>query len=225
MPKTNLTYQQQAYDYVKRQILEVGVKPGAYITDTAIANELDISRTPVREAFRRLEREGFLDYEARRGWRVYALSMKDINEIFDIKVEVEGMMARKAAVCQDEKLRSELKATIQRMRQAADGKDIPAWLENDPILHRLIFSMAGNQRASALIENLNDQYHRVRIGFVARTERIQRSIGEHEAFVGAILEGDGDAAERLMREHQNRLRHELVQLLETMVMPFVKEGV
>jgi DNA-binding GntR family transcriptional regulator len=67
MAKTNLTYQQQAYDYVKRQILEVGVKPGAYITDTAIANELDISRTPVREAFRRLEYDGFPDYEARRG--------------------------------------------------------------------------------------------------------------------------------------------------------------
>ena len=225
MPKSNLTFQQQTYDYVKRQILEVGVKPGAYITDTAIANELDISRTPVREAFRRLEREGFLDYEAHRGWRVYTLSMKDINEIFDIKVEVEGMMARKAAACQDDKLCSELKATIHRMRQAADDKNIPAWLENDPKLHGLIFSMAGNQRASALIENLNDQYHRVRVGFVARTERIQRSIVEHESFVEAILEGDGDAAERLMREHQNRLRQELVQLLETMVMPFVKTGV
>jgi DNA-binding GntR family transcriptional regulator len=65
----------------------------------------------------------------------------------------------------------------------------------------------------------------VRVGFVARTERIRRSIVEHEAFVEAILSSDGDAAEKLMREHQNLLRQELVHLLETMVMPFVDEGV
>jgi DNA-binding GntR family transcriptional regulator len=225
MAETSLTHQQRAYDHVKRQIMEVEIKPGAFITDTSIASELDMSRTPVREAFRRLEREGLLIYEARRGWKVYSLTLKDIHEIFDIKVEVEGMVARQAAACRDQTLREELKATIQRMRLAADGNDIDAWIKNDPWLHAIIFAMGGNQRARRIVENLNDQYHRVRVGFVARTERIRRSIVEHEAFVDAILSGDGETAEKLMREHQNLLRQELVHLLETMVMPFVEDGI
>ncbi|MBN1147112.1 MAG: GntR family transcriptional regulator [Anaerolineales bacterium] len=225
MAETSLTHQQRAYDYVKRQIMEVGIKPGAFITDASIASEMDISRTPVREAFRRLEREGLLVYKARRGWKVYSLSLKDINEIFDLKVEIEGMVARQAAACRDQTLRNELKATLQRMHVAADNNDIEAWVNNDPWLHAIIFAMGGNQRARTIVENLNDQYHRVRVGFVARAERIQRSIIEHEAFVDAILSGDGETAEKLMREHQNLLRQELVHLLETMVMPFVEKGI
>lgn len=225
MANKNLTYQQKAYEYVKDQILRIGFKPGEYITDSSVAAELDISRTPVREAFRRLEREGLLVYEAHRGWKVYALSLKDINEIFDLKVAIEGMVARRAAHCTDKTLRDNLSATIQKMRLAADAHDVKAWMDIDPILHGIIFNMAGNQRAERIIENLNDQYHRVRIGFVARTERMQRSIKEHEVVVEAILSNDPEEAEASMKMHQNLLRDELVGLLESLVLPFVTEGV
>jgi len=221
----NPTYQQQAYGYVKNQIFKLNIKPGAYITDTGIAQELQISRTPVREAFRRLEREGLLVYEPRRGWKVYSLTLHDFNEIFDIKVVVEGMVARQAAACKDEKLRQELKKSIKRLRKAADQNDTDAWIAIDPELHGIIFKMANNQRARRIIENLNEQYHRVQVGFVVRTERIQRSIVEHEAIVEAILSGDGDEAEKRMRDHQNQFRKELLSLLVDLVLPFAPNGV
>lgn len=225
MNGASTTYQQQAYTHVKDLILRLKIKPGAYVTDTHIAKELKISRTPVREAFRRLEREGLLVYEARRGWKVYALSMHDIHEIFNIKVALEGMVARQAAACQDETLRAHLRDAITRMRRAADNNNIEEWFAIDPELHGLIFEMAGNQRACRIIENLNDQYHRVRVGFAARTGRMARSIVEHEAIVAAILAQDGELAESLMRDHQNELRNELVHLLEAIVLPFVSDGV
>jgi DNA-binding GntR family transcriptional regulator len=69
MKKATIIYQQQAYEYIKANILNLTLKPGQYIMDTQIARELNISRTPVREAFHRIENEGLLVYEQRKGWR------------------------------------------------------------------------------------------------------------------------------------------------------------
>jgi DNA-binding GntR family transcriptional regulator len=225
MAGANTTYQQQAYAYVKKQITNLGLKPGEYITDSQIAGTLKISRTPVREAFHRLENEGLLNYEARRGWKVYALSLHDINEIFDIKIAVEGLVARKAAECDDEALRAKLRTAVQQMRESAEGGDIEAWLQADVQLHEIIFAMADNDRAERIIQNLNDQWHRVRVGFVAMQSRLKRSIGEHEAIAESILARQGEEAQRQMETHLDQVREELVRLLVNMVLPFVENGV
>jgi len=221
----NGTFQEQAYLFIKNKIVNLGFKPGEYLTDQQIAEDLDISRTPVREAFRMLEREGLLVYEARRGWKVYSLSLKDINEIFEIKLVLEGLIARKASECTDEIIRSKLEETLNMMRQAADSGNVEAWVELDLDLHHLIFMMADNQRAMNYIENINDQWNRLRVGFSARTGRINRSIKEHEAMVNAILSGDGNKAEEETVKHLKLVRDELVTLLINMVLPYAKDGI
>jgi len=225
METSSATYQQQAYQYIKEQIFSVGLKPGEYITDSQIASNLNISRTPVREAFHRLENEGLLTYEARKGWKVYVLSLKDIHEIFDLKLVIEGMTARKAAECQNEELCAELKRIIQKMEYSGKTEDLVTWTEADNRLHDIIFEMADNQRALNIIHNLNDQWHRLRVGFVARTGRKEQSIIEHQLFVESILRGDGEAAEQYMVVHLARVRDELVNLLVNLVLPFVDKGV
>ena len=225
MSNSTTTFQQQAYDYIRGQIINLGFKPGEYVTDTEIASQLNISRTPVREAFYRLEKEGLLINEARRGWKIYTLSLEDIHEIFDIKEVIEGMVARKAASCQDERLREKLRETLENMKSASDAGDPDAWLKSDFLLHDILFQMAGNERANRIIENLNDQWHRVRIGFVALQGRTKHSAAEHKLFVESILAGNGNEAEKRMRTHLNRVREELVHLLVTVVLPFVDEGV
>lgn len=219
------TYQEQAYDFVKARIMNLDLKPGQYVTDSQIAEELDISRTPARDALRLLEHEGFLISEARRGWKVYSLSLEDIHEIFDIKVALEGMIVRRAAGCQDEELRSALREAMDRMHHAADDDDPDAWQEADFQLHRIISAMGANERAARIIQNLNEQWHRVRIGFLAMQGRIERSNPEHEAIIESILAGDGQEAERLMHVHLNNVREELVRLLVNLVLPFVQEGI
>lgn len=97
MPKTGQTNQQKAYEHVKDCIMNLSYKPSEIITDSRVAGELDISRTPVRESFYRLENEGLLTYEARRGWRVYSLTLEDIDEIFSVKIAVEREIARAAS--------------------------------------------------------------------------------------------------------------------------------
>jgi len=219
------TYQQQACNYIREQIFLLGFKPGEFITDTQVAAKLNISRTPVREAFHRLEQEGLLVNVARRGWRVYSLSLEDIHEIFDVKVAIEGMIARKAAESTNEDLRRDLEVAVERMSEAAAVGDTDVWIQNDQRLHQVLFDMAGNDRASQIIMNLNDQWLRVRIGFTAIQGRMRRSADEHQLIIQAILAGNGDEAEFQMDQHLNSVREELVQLLAVLVLPFASEGV
>jgi DNA-binding GntR family transcriptional regulator len=151
--------------------------------------------------------------------------LKDINEIFEIKIVLEGLISRKAAKCSDDILRRKLKETLELMRQAAETDNVDSWVELDMDLHHLIFMMADNRRAMNYIENINDQWNRLRVGFSARTGRISRSIKEHEAMVKAILSGDSDKAEEETIFHLKLVRNELISLLVNMVLPYAKDGV
>lgn len=224
MNREAATFPQQAYDYVRGQIINLAYKPGEYITDAQIAEKLAISRTPVREAFQRLEKEGLLVNEARRGWRVYMLDLADIYEIFELKIAIEGMLVRKAAQCVDKDLRNDLAIALEQMKKAAEVKNPDIWLQTDIHLHNILFMMAENERAEHIVENLNDQWHRLRLGYVALQGRTQTSITEHEQFVNSVLAGEADKAELQMREHLARVRDDLIELVERIVMPFSQSG-
>jgi DNA-binding GntR family transcriptional regulator len=225
MSRNEGSYPQQAYEYVKARILNLRYRPGQFIMDKDIAAELQISRTPVREAFTRLQNEGLLVNAARRGWKVYSLSLHDIHEIFDIKVAVEGMVARQAAACDDQEHRAALRGALARMVSASEANDSAAWLRADNDLHDALYAMSGNARARRLVLNLNDQWHRVRIGFTALEGRMARSSLEHKRVIEAVLAGEGDEGERRMREHLNNVRADLVRMLTVLVMPFANDGI
>jgi DNA-binding GntR family transcriptional regulator len=224
MNKQYTTYQQQAYDFIRNQIITLGFKPGEYLTDTLVAEKLAISRTPVREAFQRLEKEGLLVNEARKGWRVYMLELEDIYDIFDLKIAIEGMLVRKAAACQDEALRKDLSGALADMKLAAVSGDSDIWLQADSRLHNILFMMVNNERAEQFIKNLNDQWHRLRLGYVALQGRTSVSNAEHEGFVESLLAGDGDQAEKQIREHLERVRDDLIMLVKKLVLPFSSNG-
>jgi DNA-binding GntR family transcriptional regulator len=222
--ESTTTYQQQAYEFLKGQIMSLELKPGQLVTDSQVAEKLSISRTPVREALRRLQQERLLVKEARRGWKVVSLSIEDIRDMFEIKLLLEGLIARKAAACQDEALRDALRETMERMERAALDNAYELWREMDIRLHQIIFEMCPNERAGRIIRSLNDQWYRVRVGFIALEGRVERSNREHWALVESILSGDGDRAEKEMRAHLGNVRDELVRVLQ-MVMPFMHNGI
>jgi DNA-binding GntR family transcriptional regulator len=111
------------------------------------------------------------------------------------------------------------------MQRATEVDDLEAWQEADTELHEIIYLMGGNERATRIIRGVNDQWYRVRIGFLTLQGRMQRSTPEHEAIVASILAGEGQEAERLHSLHTNRVRDGLVRVLVNMVLPFVDEGV
>ena len=225
--QTRPTAEQQVYDLVKERILTLTLKPGQYITDNEIAGELNISRTPIREALRRLEHEGLLINRPRRGWQVCVLSLEDIHEIFDIKEVLEGMIVRQAAACQDEALRSDLKEAMAGMQRASTAGDQEAWMEAHAQWHQTIFAMMASPkgRAAQIAQNLNDQWWRLYFLTVAVEGRLERKTCEHAVVAESILAGEAGAAERLMRDHLQKTRADLVHLLTNLVLPFVSTGV
>ena len=216
--------QQQAYEYVRNKILAMEFMPGETITDSRVASDLSISRTPVREAFQRLENEGLLISELRRGWRVYSMSLKDIDDIFDIKCEIEGLIARKAAMDQNEEHHQVLQDILKRMKVASNDDDLETWMELDASLHHLLYVMAQNERAERIIRNLNDQWHRLRRGFIKMSGRLDVATNEHELVISAIIAHDADRAEQAMQEHLNDVRHGLIKVLVAMILPYARDG-
>lgn len=219
------TLEQKTYDFLKKQIMDCVFKPGQVINDGLIAKELKISRTPVRSALRLLEHEGLLINNANRGWKVYSLTLEDIRDIFEIKLELESLIARQASKSKDSKKREEMKKALARMKKSAVDGDIDAWRKADMQLHDIIFSMCPNKRASHIIKNLNNQWYRVRIGMIAIKGRIDRSNIEHEDLVESILNGNADAADRQMRLHLRNVRDELEHVLINLVLPFAQNGI
>ena len=221
---TNDTYRQQVYDYVWKKIISMEYRPGDFITDSQVASELKISRTPAREAFQRLEMEGFLIPEARRGWRIYALTIKDIEDIFDLKCEIEGLVAKKAALDRSEEHHQMLRNYLLRMREACSNDDVTGWMEMDSLIHHLLYLMAQNERAEKIIKHLNDQWHRMRRGFIDLRGRLDVATDEHEKIIMAVINGDAEEAELAMQSHLNSVRKGLMRVLVTMILPYARDG-
>jgi DNA-binding GntR family transcriptional regulator len=221
---TSDTYKQQVYDYVWKRIISMEYRPGDFITDSQVANELKISRTPAREAFQRLENEGFLIPEARRGWRIYSLTIKDIEDIFDLKCEIEGLVARKAALDRSEERHLMLQNYLLQMREACLNDDVAGWMEMDSLIHHLLYMMAQNERAEKIIKHLNDQWHRMRRGFINLRGRLDLATDEHEKIIMAVIDGDAEGAELAMQSHLNSVRQGLMRVLVTMILPYAKNG-
>ena len=223
--ETSATYQQQAYDYVKGQITGLKLKPGQTLTDTHIASDLKISRTPVREALRRLEQEGLLVNDSRRGWKVYSLSLDDIRQIFELKQLLEGLIVEQAAACQEQDLRADLQEALKHMQQAAAAGNYEAWRLADSHLHLTLQRMSRNRRACAMVQSLDDQWFRLRAGYITLEGRMQRSAREHAGIVASLLSGPGGAtAAEHMRAHIDYVYHDLIDTLR-LVMPFVQGNI
>jgi DNA-binding GntR family transcriptional regulator len=220
---------EQAYESIRDLILHLEIQPGETVTETSLSQRLGISRTPVREAVKRLEQEGLIVTTNRRK-RAYVLTVQEIEEIFDLKICIEGTVAAWAAERASDEQRAELAAVLGEMRQVAAARPsdpareepwLQRWLTQDRRFHGLLFAMAGNGRAQQIVRNCNMQWHRLRLGMLTMEGRIERSVGEHETVGQAILAARPAAARKAMEQHLRNLRRELVKIMTLLHFPSV----
>jgi len=213
---------EQAYGQIQDLILRLDIKPGETVTETALSQRLGIGRTPVREALKMLEQEGLIVTTNRRK-RVYILTVGEMEEIFDLKICVEGAVARWAAQRATDADRAKLAATLERMKEIAaqrpsDPSREPAWLDrwlrSDRRFHEIVFAMAGNKRAQQVTRNCNVQWHRLKLGMLTLEGRIEKSVAEHEAVGRAILNRKPAAAQKAMESHLHNLKRELIKIMK-----------
>jgi len=201
------------YEALRRSILDGELAPGQRLRSDALANELAVSRTPVREALRKLEAEGLVQ-AARSGLVVRALSEEDLHEIFYVREALEGMAARLAAENATRADIEELEALVEDMEAVAARGDIATLRGLTGEFHALVCRASRNRRLIEALAALLDQVRQVRSSTLYMEGRPADAVAEHRGLVQAIAQRDAERAETLARAHRRKtlaLRREMLR--------------
>ncbi len=192
-------------DALREAILDGVLPPSTWLREDELAATFNVSRTPVREALRRLADEGLAVKTAHHGTVVAPLSMDDILALYVVREDLEGLAARLAAVrCPPETL-ARLRAVHAEMEDSAAREDAPSLVRQNLAFHRLIREAAGNSYLERFLTQVEHAVRRVPSSF-RRPGRPTGVVAEHAAVLAAIEARDGDAAERAARQHMHSAR-------------------
>lgn len=205
-----------AYARMKQQILDNHYPPGAQILESEVAAALNTSRTPVREAFVRLQQEGLLEIVPRHGVRISVLSPDDMREIYDVLMSLEPTAVELLAARRPDRM--EISALIEACDamefSLAGVPDLAAWAAADEAFHLNLAKLCGNRRLAAMIMQVWDQAHRARMFTLTLRPLPTKSTAEHRAVVDSILAGDVERARVLYRAHRRRGGNELLDIIQ-----------
>jgi DNA-binding GntR family transcriptional regulator len=209
--ETQVSLNQKAYAEIRRRILNGELSAETPLSEYQLADELDLSRTPVREAVKRLEREGLVQSIPNRGTFVAELTVRDISEIYQVREQLEGFAARIAAETMSDESIKGLEEEISILNTlASDGRLIEV-VDSDIRLHKHIIASTQNSRLIELLGTLDDQMHRVRALFPRSSQWLEATLADHASIVKAIKAHDGEAAEKAMKAHLRSAREYAVR--------------
>jgi len=201
------TLNEQAYRRIRQGIQNGTLGRGAALSEGSLARHLGISRTPVREALKRLAVEGLVEVFPRRGTFVSVPDMDAVREIFQVREAVEGLAARLAAPRHDASELAALRARLEAARRARDAETVFALGRE---FHEWIIRQAGNRRLTEYLNTLQSQIHAVVTMGTRLQGQMERSADEYRAIMDALRRRDGDAAEAAMRRHIGSVRDNLL---------------
>ncbi|GAB4393748.1 MAG: GntR family transcriptional regulator [Kiloniellaceae bacterium] len=203
----------RAYDALLAAIAEGRLRPGQRVREIAFAEQLGISRTPIREALQRLARDGLITLDARNGARITELSLEAIQELYDLREILEGSAARFAALSAKANDLQRLKAILAK--EAEHGNDPAALAKLNKLFHRTLCEAANNRYLMSAVSDFSTTLLLLGPTTLAAGGRAGESQAEHRAIVEAVAAGDADKAETLMRAHIRRAREiRLAMVLE-----------
>lgn len=193
------TIAQQVYERLRDEVLTGTFAPGIWIRELDLAESFGVSRTPIREALRRLAQDGLLEIAPNRGARLPQLTRAEIRDIYDMRVLLEGFAAYRAAINSTEAKVEVLEAalrTIENLPSDATADHIRA----DDALHAAIVDMAASASLQDLAARLNGRVMRVKT-LTRDTNASELTRTQHRAIVSAIARHDADGAREAMAEH------------------------
>ena len=199
---------------LREAILNGTLKPRERLMEIQLAEELGVSRTPVREALRKLELEGFIVMVPRKGAYVADLSIKDIADVFEIRIALEGLAAALAAErITDEELEAMEKHLVEKA-EAIKKNDMVKLVEVDTKFHEALYGASRNDRLITIINNLREQIQRFRTSSLAMPGRMQQSLEEHRSIVEAIQSRDIALARQTAQEHIENAESWMIESLK-----------
>lgn len=199
---------------LREQIFAGLLVPGTFLDEAALCQQLEISRTPLREALKVLTAEGLLRHEPRRGCFVNEVTERDLDEIFPVIALLEGRCAYEAARnASDAELR-ELDALHDKLARHARARRINDYYATNHVIHEAIITLANNRWLAQVIGDLRKILKLARLQQLHAPGRLEQSLSEHLAVFAALKARDSEGAEAAMRTHLTRQREALREVAQ-----------
>lgn len=199
------------YEELKRQILVGEIAPGTRMMEVDLAEEMGVSRTPVREAIRKLEKEGLVTIEPRRGAYASDISIKDILDVLEVRQNLEGMAASLAARKVTEEEKQDFIRANAAYKAAILSGNTDEIIKNDEYFHQLIVNYSDNKTLTQLLSQVQELALRFRYIYYDDFSRYERMPKEHEEIEEAILSGDIAKAKVVAEEHVAHLKEFVIK--------------
>ena len=200
---------------LRERIFAGELVPGAFLDEVALAGQMDISRTPLREALKVLTAEGLVRHEPRRGCFVNQVTAKDLDEIFPVIALLEGRCAHEAALHASDADVERLQALHDKLGRHAKARRINEYYSVNFEIHEAIIALAGNHWLAQVIGDLRKIVKLARLQQLHAPGRLDQSLAEHMAVFAALKARDPEGAEAAMRTHLARQRTALRDLAVT----------
>ena len=182
------------FESLRTAILEGKLKSGQRLMEVQLAEQLGVSRTPIREAIRKLELEGLVIMLPRKGAYVADMSFKDLIDVLEIRASLEGLAASLASGRRRDEDIEGLEKLAREFEESVKSGDIEEVLKKDVEFHEYIFSLANNKKLYQIINSLWEQVHRFRVTYVSDYEASLSLVEEHNKIFEAIKEGNCELA-------------------------------
>lgn len=186
---------------LRQAILRGELKPGERLMEIQLANKLGVSRTPIREAIRKLELEGLVLMIPRKGAEVAEITQKNMQDVLEVRKALEELAAGLAC----ERIRNgqieEMKVAAKAFESTLKTGDVTKIAEADVKFHDIIYGATDNQRLITLLNNLREQMYRFRVEYLKQKECYPRLLEEHEEIIRRIAAHDREGACRMAGEH------------------------
>lgn len=198
---TRLTMAEQAFQFLRQAILSNQILPGEELKESDIAEQLSISRTPVREAIRMLEAEGLVARQPYRHGVVARRSLEDMVNAFHIRIALEAYAARLAAAAISAEQIDVLEQICQHLDTSTASGDLEGLSRGGQAFHSQLVQVCGNPRIADHIQQVNEYIHSYRVRLYDASTYKAANLVDHRHILEALRSRDGDLADRLMRDH------------------------
>lgn len=197
------------FETLKEAILTGKLEPKERLMEIKLADQLGVSRTPVREAIRKLELEGLVIMEPRKGAYVSDISFKDIIDTLEVREALETFAVKLAIEKNTVEDISEIESLNKGFKEAYKNKDIEKMVEFDTKIHSEILKLSDNKKLISFMEELNEIMQRFRLIFFNETYNPERIDDEHQEVMKALKNKDVERAQEAMRQHLSTLREDI----------------
>ncbi|MBA7482085.1 HTH-type transcriptional repressor RspR [subsurface metagenome] len=205
---------QKVYRVLKESIIKGFLEPGTKLLENKIAEEMQVSRTPVREAMQKLVAEGFVKTAPNQTMVVTKVSPEDVKEVLQIRGVLEGLAARIAAKKINRQEMDELENFVTQMSLHVTKKDLSSYCKVDDEFHNLILNICGNKWIIQIRDNLGSFIYRFRIKSLSVPGRLKCSLEEHQAIMESLKKHNSEEANKLSQIH---MENTVINILKNVV--------